>query len=494
MGNVNYFYKNIIKNLNSKKIFIHSKKKKYNYIDIKKFYFSFCSKLKIFETNKKQLKICTLSKKSFFLYSSIISIILSRNIWVPIDEEMPLNIISYIIKKSKVDLVLVDSRNEKLFSKFLNKIDVSYINIEKFNLRVAIKNQLNFKDYKEEDLAMIFFTSGSTGYPKGVKMTNNNFISSLRGQMRNIFSNINCKNLIFGDYHNTSFVISLNILLPCLLLCSRISPAKDPNDRINPLPHIRENKVNCLITLPSTIDRIKSFNNNFNNLKIRALLMCGEPFYIDNLYFIKDNIKPDQLFNCYGSTELSPWVFSYKFIVKDLNKIKKQGIVPIGKKFFNVKYKIVNDELRINGEMVNNYLDISQNSANHLKKKQSTWFLTKDKVKKIGKLIYVIGRSDSVVKLRGYRIELRGIESKIREFKDISNCFVFLSTDRNKKIFAAVETKNKKIRYDLEYFLSKNLQSYMIPKKIMFYTSFPKNKNGKTDRFKIKNKFKVKNL
>ena len=43
--------------------------------------------------------------------------------------------------------------------------------------------------------------------------------------------------------------------------------------------------------------------------------------------------KPKYLFNCYGSTELSPWVFSYKFNRKDLKDIKKIGLVPIGKNF-----------------------------------------------------------------------------------------------------------------------------------------------------------------
>ena len=41
MNYVDFFYKNIIKNLSLKKVFIHEIKKKYQYSDIKKFYFSF---------------------------------------------------------------------------------------------------------------------------------------------------------------------------------------------------------------------------------------------------------------------------------------------------------------------------------------------------------------------------------------------------------------------------------------------------------------------
>ena len=129
MNYVDFFYKNIIKNLSLKKVFIHEIKKKKIFFYIKKFYFSFYKIINQFKKGTEQLKICTLSKKSFFLYSSIISILLSKNIWVPLDEDMPLKIMKYILKTSKVDIVLIDNTNEKKFSKFLKKNKIKYNNI-----------------------------------------------------------------------------------------------------------------------------------------------------------------------------------------------------------------------------------------------------------------------------------------------------------------------------------------------------------------------------
>ena len=102
--------------------------------------------------------------------------------------------------------------------------------------------------------------------------------------------------------------------------------------------------------------------------------MCGETFYYDNFKFIIDKIKPKSLFNCYGSTEVSPWVFSYEYKIKDLDMIKSLGLVPIGKKFYNVKYTISKQELNLSGPMITNYLNILQNNTNH---------------KKIGKLVFL---------------------------------------------------------------------------------------------------------
>ena len=52
-----------------------------------------------------------------------------------------------------------------------------------------------------------------------------------------------------------SFVISLNILFPCIYLGAQISPGILTKDILFPIDHINRNKVNTIVTVPTTITR-----------------------------------------------------------------------------------------------------------------------------------------------------------------------------------------------------------------------------------------------
>ena len=199
MDLINSFYKKILDNLNSQEVFIKEKKKNYSYRNILDFHNELQSKIKkLFKTNK-QLRISILANKSFRLYASIVSTIISKNVWVPIDGNLPNDIFSYMLKASKSKIVLIDTENLKKYKNFLEKKKIKFINIDNIGTSLLNKNYKLKFNFKKKALAMIFFTSGSSGYPKGVKITNLNFISSLEGQFRNIFGCLKKKkNLIFG--------------------------------------------------------------------------------------------------------------------------------------------------------------------------------------------------------------------------------------------------------------------------------------------------------
>ena len=376
------FYKKIFKNLNSKEIFYKYFNEVYFYSDVLKIFIIF-KKFIIKYKIQKQSKICILSEKTFQHYSLIISILLSNNVWIPLTNKNPLERNLKIIKIVKPQIIFVDRKNLAFLKKFVKqKYRIKIFVIEDLISslkKINIKNEeIQYEPiHKDNDLAMIFFTSGSVGEPKGVPISQINYLTSLYGQLTNLFDRK--KKYFFADMHDTSFVISLNILLPCIYYKSAIVPMKNSSDNLYAINFLKKNKINFLITLPSFINQIQlSVFERDKKMKLDTIIMCGEPFYPAIIKTIKNKFSPNKIFNCYGSTELSPWVFYYKYSPKHNKLINLQGIVPIGKPYKFVKIYKRKSELILGGKnVVNGYLN-SPNQSKFFVKRNLRYYRTGD--------------------------------------------------------------------------------------------------------------------
>ena len=106
-------------------------------------------------------------------------------------------------------------------------MNITIIELENINFKrntAITKSKFKFnKTHKLEDLAMIFFTSGSTGDQKEY-LLNKNFLSCFFQQYKKFYNNKS--KLTFADFHDSSFVISIVIILPSIYTQSSICPAK----------------------------------------------------------------------------------------------------------------------------------------------------------------------------------------------------------------------------------------------------------------------------
>ena len=116
------FFDKSFQNLNTSKIFYKYGNITFSYKNLKEFYYKF---LNFFDNNPiERKKIVIISEKNYEMYSAIISVVLSKNIWIPINPKLPKNRIENILKVSKPDVLIfnnIKQAKELNIYKFLKK-------------------------------------------------------------------------------------------------------------------------------------------------------------------------------------------------------------------------------------------------------------------------------------------------------------------------------------------------------------------------------------
>lgn len=464
----------------SKNFFYKNGSDRYTYNEC---YVKLC-KFIAFIKSKKEDKIIILSDKSLNYYLLTLSIILSGKTWIQISPNIPLERIKKIIKISKSKIGFFDKSFENYSIK--NKLQIKLFNPEEIIQKEKFIRISSIKNNLKNKVAMIFFTSGSTSDPKGVKITYSSFIYSATQQIKKLNYT---KNETFSDYHDNSFVMSLNIIFPAVYLGCAISPLTKFIDKINPINHLKKNKISVLITVPSFFLYIKNFIKN--KIKLKHIIFCGENFSFNVFKILKKKIKFKILHNCYGSTELSPWVFFYKYNQKDNNIIQKFNQLPIGQSFDRTNIYVNNkNELCISGPALSQgYLTKKNNKEKFFKKNNKRFYNTGDICKIFNnKKIFLMGRNDKQIKLKGYRINLLEIENHVKKIHGIEFVMCF-KKKLDEKLVLIIITKKKNIQEKVNSILLKKVPKYMIPSEVIITKKIVLNKNAKIDRIFYLKKF-----
>jgi len=364
---------------------------------------------------------------------------------------------------------------------------VSFNSIKKMDTEILDRISNN-----PEDLAVILYTSGTTGHPKGAMLSHYNLISNA----------IDCSDAIRSSPEQTficilplfhSFAATVCMNLP-LLAGAKIVIMKSlrPFKRI--IRAIRKNRVTVFVGIPSIYNILKDiklpkiFNTAlikfFNPLKICISGAAALPAETFRGFEQRFRIP---LLEGYGLTEASPVVTLNPF--KGLRKPGSIGVALSNK----IELKIVDEggNVRMPGEIGELLVKGPNVMQGYYKQEQATaealkdgWLYTGDMAKfdKEG-YVYIVGRKKEMINVRGLNVYPREIEEALYQNPNIKEAAVIGIADMHKgevpKGFVVLKDGEAVTEHEVIQYLRERLAAYKIPKYIEFRESLPKNTTGK---------------
>ncbi len=343
-----------------------------------------------------------------------------------------------------------------------------------------------------EELAYMIYTSGSTGKPKGVMLRHIGICNYLMPHPANTHIHYLKENV--NTYLSVTTVsFDMSFKEHTAALCNGKTLVFASEDEMNDPRALAElmNKygVDCMNATPSRLQQYMEYEPFRKELAKCKLVMSGGEGYPMSL---RDAIKACsdkiRIVNTYGPTEIT--------VSCNAADLTDAQYVTIGRPLLNYSEFIVDKygdlaPFGVIGELYVGGVGVALGYRN-LPEKTAESFVTYygqrmyrtgdyAKFDKDGN-VFILGRLDSQVKLRGLRIELSEIEELIAAQPHIKKAAVIIRKIGGQDNLCAYFTADTSIDIDaLRDELKKHLTHYMVPTAYLQMDEMPVTANGKTD-------------
>jgi long-chain acyl-CoA synthetase len=364
---------------------------------------------------------------------------------------------------------------------------INFSSIKKEN-----KELLNKVSCGPSDLAVILYTSGTTGHPKGAMLSHYNLISNAMDSSQAI--KVDHKDTficILPLFHSFAATVCMNVPL---LIGAKIVIMKTIRPFKRVIRAIRRNRVSIFVGVPSIYNILKGvklpkiFDSPLIKLfnPIRICISGAAALPVDTFKGFEKKFRIP-LMEGYGLTEASPVV-----TFNPLKGVRKAGSIGIALSK-NIELKILDDqgrslgsgqigELLVKGpNVMRGYYKQEEGSDQAIK---DGWLYTGDMAKfdREG-YFYIVGRKKEMVNVRGLNVYPREIEEVLYQNPKIKEAAVIGIPDTHKgevpKAFVVLNDGEEALEHEIIQYLREKLAPYKIPKYVEFRASLPKNTTGK---------------
>lgn len=341
-----------------------------------------------------------------------------------------------------------------------------------------------------DNLAYLLFTSGSTGWPKGVPITHDNVRAFLEYNQKRY-------GIKPSDRFSQTFDQTFDLSVFDLFMAWEHGAAvcgMSPIEVLSPTRYLEQNNVTVWFSVPSVAAVLSKRGALVPGAmpSLRWSLFCGEPLRRTTAEAWQAAAPNSIVENLYGPTELTIACAVHRWDPRSSPALCVHDNVPIGQVYPSLQALVVDDALRPLSDGAAGELCVAgpQVTPGYWREPDLTaerfflrdgrrYYRTGDVVRRTGDQYAYLGRTDQQVKIGGYRIELGEIEAALRGAGAVEAVCLLLP-DRN--TIAAVVSGSASTTAELREAVAAQLPAYMVPRSIHLIDQLPLTSNGKIDR------------
>ncbi|SDX35692.1 non-ribosomal peptide synthase domain TIGR01720/amino acid adenylation domain-containing protein [Marininema mesophilum] len=407
--------------------------------------------------------------------------------YVPIDPDYPEARKEHIFQDSDVRYLLAQERVAEKSTAVAEAFSANQLLILDDPQWFAGEGCAPNRPWKPSDLFCLFYTSGTTGKPKGVMIANKSVHNLVHWFGKQYEVTDQSHMLMMSSY---TVDPSLEDIFATLLHGATLHIAGQDVllNREAFCDYVEQHQIHLINFIPTVLKELLVHDRKLSSLQT---VISGSEKLDDSL---KNDLlqKGYTVYNNYGPTENT---------VEALSLRCSEEKVTLGQPIANVRCYILDQDhhlapIGVAGEIYIAGAGVSQGYLNLPNLTQEKFlqdpFYPNDRMYRTGDLgkwlpngqVELIGRMDHQVKIRGYRIELGEIQNQLLLHEHVTDAVVIdHKNDLGKSVLCAYVVGEFLLEEkSLRDFVSVDLPSYMVPSYIMQLDKLPLTSIGKIDR------------